>query len=58
MRKENKMVITEDDIKIRKKAPPPARQHKNPKAYRRRPKHAKRDIDPGSGSSNGRAASF
>lgn len=50
------MVIRQDDVKIRKKSPPPAKAHKNAKAYRRKNKHPKRDSSPDSGPSNGWAA--
>ena len=38
------IVIKQDDIPIRKKQPPPAKIIKDPKAYRRRPKHKKQDA--------------
>jgi len=47
--KKTVLVIREEDIKTRKKTPPPAKPHKKATAYRRKPKHPKRDDGPVSG---------
>jgi hypothetical protein len=51
-----RLVIRQDDIKIRKKPAPPGKAHKSAKAYTRKNKHPKRESDPVAGPSHGRAS--
>jgi hypothetical protein len=37
------IVIKQEDLPVRKKQPPPGKPIADPKAYRRRPKHKRRD---------------
>jgi hypothetical protein len=37
------IVIRQEDVPVRKKQPPPGKPMRDPKAYRRRPKHRNRE---------------
>jgi len=37
------IVIRQEDVPVRKKQPPPAKTIRDPKAYRRKPKHKNKD---------------
>lgn len=52
------LVIRNEDVPIRKKTAPAGKAHKNAKAYRRKPKHAGRHEDSGSGPHTGGPFAF